>query len=615
MSLSISNAGSGSNRIVIALLSALALVGVLAISPPAHAKPKRAISVYPLPGTPVASDATTFSFRGIKKKNLGPVTVTGSKSGRHTGRRLAHSDGRGVSYIPKRKFVRGELVRVKTKRRIRMGKNGNFWVRIGRFYGSDETGKPAPAPPVTGGLRTRPGLKPPNLQVKTKTAGIAPGKIFFAPKSDGLTIADGQGRITWFRPTSYGGTGEGVYNFRTQKYRKRPVLTYWKGASTITGYSQIGFFEILNRKYNRIARFEPANGYKADIHEFVITPRNTALVLSYRGVIWNMKKFGGPVNGHLVDNVVQEIDIKTGAVIFEWHAIGNVSVGATTAEVPKDTSSFDYFHTNSIQLDGDSFLVSARKTSSVYRIDRATGKIKWVLRGSGRKGRSDFKMGPGTSFAYQHDALRLPNGDISVFDNGSGRFAPTVNEESSGLVVRLSGKTKKTRKATLVRRNTHPDKVVSASQANAQPLSNGGMFIGWGSAPQMTEFDKDGSITFDAVFPDSAISSYRAYKAPWHGIPRQRPAIASQPLLEGGTPGGMTVWASWNGASNIANWRVLAGPDEGNLTEVATHPWENLETEITVGDKYGAVVQVEALDRTGKVLGKSAAVSVGKRSR
>src|SRR5690606_5165496 len=150
---------------------------------------------------------------------------------------------------------------------------------------------------------------------------------------------------------------------------------------------------------------------------------------------------------------------------------------------------------------------------------------------------------------------------------------------------------------------------------NAQPLPNDGMFIGWGSAPQMTEFDKDGNITFDAVFPDSAISSYRAYKAPWHGIPRQRPAIASEPLLEGGAPGGMTVWASWNGASNIANWRVLAGPDEGNLTEVATHPWENLETEITVGDKYGAVVQVEALDRAGKVLGKSAAVSVGKRSR
>ncbi|MDQ2700800.1 MAG: arylsulfotransferase family protein, partial [Actinomycetota bacterium] len=262
------------------------MVGVLAFSAPAHAKPKRAISVYPLPGTPVASDATTFSFRGIKKKNLGPVTVTGSKSGRHTGRLLAHSDGRGVSYLPKRKFVRGELVRVKTKRRIRMGKNGNFWVRIGRFYGSDEVGKPAPAQPVAGTLKSRPNFKPPVLDVRTVDPAATQGKIFFSPKNAGMTIADRQGRIVWFRPNGFSGSADTIYNFQAQRYRGKPVLTYWKGASTITGFSQVGHFEILNRKYNRIARFKPGNGYEPDMHEFVITPRNTALVLSYRGVVW-----------------------------------------------------------------------------------------------------------------------------------------------------------------------------------------------------------------------------------------------------------------------------------------------------------------------------------------
>jgi len=196
----------------------------------------------------------------------------------------------------------------------------------------------------------------------------------------------------------------------------------------------------------------------------------------------------------------------------------------------------------------------------------------------------------------------------------SAVVAPTVNAESSGLVLRLSGKTKKTRKATLVRRNTHPDKIVSGSQANAQPLPNGGMFIGWGSVAQMTEYDKDGNITFDAAFPDSPVSSYRAYKAPWHGVPRQRPAIASKATTDG-EAAGATVWASWNGASNIARWRVLSGAGESSLSEVATHPWENLETEITVAGAVGPMVAVEALDKDGKVIGKSAVTAVGTQAR
>lgn len=607
---------SGSRRrgILLALLLAPFML-LLGPANPAAAKMKKPISVYPLPKTPVASDSTTFSFRGIKKKNLGPIVVTGQQSGRHRGRLLAHSDGRGVSFIPKRKFKRGELVTVRTRRWIRGargGQHGRFWVRIGRFYGSDEVGEPAPADPVVGTLKSRPGFKPPVLDVKTLTPAATQGKIFFAPKTDGMTITDRQGRILWFRPVGYGGTGNQIYNFRTQRYRGKPVLTYWKGASSLIGYSQVGHFEILNRNYRRIARFKPGNGYEPDIHEFVITPQSTALVLAYRGVRWDARKFGGNRNSKIMDNVVQEVDIKTGAVLFEWHALGNVGIGASQAEIPDDGTPFDYWHANSIDHDGrNALLVSARKTSTVYRINRWNGKIMWALRGSGTKGRSDFTMGAGTQFGYQHDALRLPNGDISLFDNGSGRFAPVVNSESSGLVLRLRGKTKATRTATLVRRNVHtPDPIVSGSQGNAQPLPDDGMFVGWGSYPQMTEYDKDGNIVFDMAFPPAEAHSYRAFKAPWHGIPQGRPAIASE-IAQAPDPEGLTVWVSWNGASDVREWRVLTGADEGSLTEATTVPWENLETEIEIPGTVAAKVQVEALDKDGQVLGRTAVADAG----
>ncbi len=610
---------SGGNRnrwraILISLgLATLAAVFIFLSGPTEQAEAKYKVTVYPSPGTPVASDTTTFSFRGIKKRNMGPVVAVGSRSGRHRGRLRGHPDGRGVTFIPRGRFARGEMVTVRTRRNIRHGRNGVFRVRIGRFYGSDESGRPAPAKPVKGRLHSRPDLAPPVLRVKKLSPGATMGKIFFAPEAEGMAIADRTGRIVWARPVGYGGTGTTVFNFRPQKFHQRPVLTYWKGASTITGYAQVGWYEILNSRYRRIARFKPANGYQPDIHDFVITGRNTALVLAYRGVTWDTRKFGGVKSGRVVDNIVQEIDIRTGDVYFEWHSVGKISVGASQAKVPKDRSSFDYFHVNSARLDGpDALLISGRKTSTVYRISRKTGNVWWALRGSGRKARSDFRMTKGTRFAYQHDAIRLPNGAISLFDNGSGRFAPTVNKQSSGLVLRLHGKTRKDRKATLIRRNTHrPKPIVSGSQGNAQWLPRYGMFIGWGSVSAMTEYSPSGRIVFDADFPKAAVSSYRAYKKPWHGHPVRRPAIASK--RSSGTGG--TVWASWNGASNVATWRVITTSGNRKFRILATAPWKNLETKIRVDQPFSRKVAVQALDRSGKTLRTSAVVKVGRRSR
>ncbi|MCO5314879.1 MAG: arylsulfotransferase family protein [Solirubrobacterales bacterium] len=580
---------------------------------PAEAKARPMVDVFPTAGTQVASNTTTFSFRGIRKSQLGHVVVTGSRSGRHYGSLRAHPVGYGVSFIPYKRFINGEKVTVRTKRRIRGSRNGVFWVRIGKFYGSDEKGRPAPVKPPKGTLHSRPDLAPPELDVKVLKPGARSGHLFYAPKADGLTIADREGRTVWFQPTSYGGTGTSVLDFRAQRYRKQPVLAYWKGASTVIGYSQVGNFEILNRNYRRIARFTPGNGYKPDIHELVITPRNTALVLAYRGVIWDARKFGGTARQQVLDNVVQEIDIKTGLVLFEWHSLGNIGLKESMSKPPEDGSTWDYFHVNSAKVDGpDSLIISGRRTSSLYRVGRRTGQIWWALRGAGKTARSDFKMGPGTSFGYQHDAQRLPNGDISLFDNGSARNSPTINAQSSGLVLRLSGKNRKNFRATLVRRNEHsPAPIVAGSQGNAEPIGGNSMFVGWGSVSAMTEFDPTGQIVFDANFPKSKESSYRAYKGPWSGIAPGRPAIAS----EAGPGNGGTVWASWNGATDIASWRVVTTSGDGTYGTLATVPWNGLETEIPVTRAFRSKIAVQALDRNGKTLKTSALVEVGRQSR
>lgn len=602
------------------IISAFGILGAFAA--PAQAKPRKPtkpkavkpISVYPVPGTQYVSNKTTISFRGFNpdKLRLKDLKVIGGKSGFHKGRKLLHSDGRGVSFIPKRDFAKGETIRVKTDLRVLKTKKGDFKYRVAQLTTRDDKPLNPEIPPVTDGLNSRPDLKPTSLNVTTLTPEASRGNIFYAPKQDGLAIADRRGRTTWYQPSNYAASGVTLYNFRAQEYKGKPVLTYWKGASSVTGYSQIGSYEILNRKYEPIASLKPGNGYKADIHEFQLTGRDTALVLSYVGVKKDLTSAGGVKNGRILDNVIQEIDIETGAVMFEWHSLGNVPFTTGIGKVPEDSkSSFDYFHANSIRQDGDSYLVSSRRQSSIYRIDRATGKIRWALSGTGNS-RSDFKMGEGTEFGYQHDAQRLPNGDISMFDNSNGRFEPSVFPESSALILHLSGKSGN-RKASLVKRYTHPgDGIVAASQGNADPVEGGtkGYFVGWGQPNLMTEFNAAGDVVFDAshsgaTSPIGIVSSYRSYKGPWNGIPQGDPAIDSE-----ATDTGAKVWASWNGSQSVRKWEVLTGADANSLAKVAESTWNDFETEITT-PALGAVVAVRALNGAGKEIGQSAAVSVG----
>ncbi len=584
--------------------------------PSAQAAKKFPISVFPAPGTQVASDTTTFSFRGLKPKHLGPVKVTGSRSGSHQGRRLRHSDGRGVSFVPDRSFVPGEVVAVRTGKKIRLARNGDFRVRIGRFYSPDNKPGQPKGPNRFPALKSRPDLRPPTLNVLSSSPEAAPGKLLFAPKQTGLTIADNVGRVSWFKPTGYGGNGQEVQNFRAQTYRGRPVLTYWKGEAMNGGKGQKGSFRVLNRNYRQIARFGMGNGYKPDAHEFTISPRSTALAIAYRPILWNTKKFGGSRNGKVFDNVVQEIDIKTGAVLYEWHSLGSVPLRASVSKPPADGSAWDWFHLNSIEADGNSFLISARKVSSIYRIDRGTARVRWTLRGDGIKpADNDFRMGPGTSFGYQHDARRLPNGDISLFDNGKGKRFRPVNNQSSVLVLRLR-KRGKVARATLVKRiRKRPEPVLATSQGGAQVLPGGNVFVGWGSVNRITEFTADGSVAFDAVFR-APTNSYRAQKAGWDGEAPGRPAIASHKNSGKGKKkgGGTTVWASWNGAGDIAWWQVASGPGPKALREVARKPWTGLETRIQV-PRLGPKVKVIARAADDTVLGTSVLTKVGKRSR
>jgi hypothetical protein len=427
-------------------------------------------------------------------------------------------------------------------------------------------------PPPYQHFVSRPDLRPPPVRVLVAAHETATGHIFIAPKKHvaqaGPLILDNHGRVVWFHPLDT----RGVTDFRVQHYLGRPVLTWGRGRAT-HGKGD-GNYAIVDTSYRPVARIRPGNGLIGDIHEFLITRRNTALMTIFHRI---------RVNGTLVfEGALQEVDIASGRVVFEWHSIDHVALDESYEERPRKSSiPYDYFHVNSIDVDTDgNLLVSARNTHAVYKIDRRTGRIIWRLGGR----RSDFALGPGAHFAWQHDARRLPDGTISLFDNEA---APQVGPQSRVIVLRLD---LRRRRATLVRSYTHRPPLLAVDQGNAQLLPDGHFLVGWGHQPYVTEFDATGRQLFDLRFGQGS-DSYRAFRFRWVGRPLDGPAVAVK---------GRTAYVSWNGATQVTTWR-LVGTSE-------TVRRAGFETAIPLPDRLGRV-EIEALDAAGHVLGRSPPIS------
>ena len=454
--------------------------------------------------------------------------------------------------------------------------------------------------PPTQHFFSRPDLKPPLVRVQTAAHGTAPGYLFLAPKmvvaQAGPLIMDNRGEVVWFSPLNT----KGVTDFRKQMYEGKPVLTWWRGHVSNMGVGD-GWYVIYDTSYRPVAEVRPGNGLVGDVHEFLITRRNTAVFTVYHRLSVDLSSVGGPKEGKIWDGIVQELNIKTGRVLFEWHSYPQVGVKESYAPPPAAKAGakappYDYFHINSIDVERNgNFLVSARNTHTLYEIGRRTKKVLWRLGGK----KSDFAMGAGTRFAWQHDARRQANGTMTLFDNGA---APPVEKFSRILVLRVDTKTKK---ASLVRSYHHPKRLLAPFEGNAQFLANGDVLVGWGAQPYVSELGQDGSLRFDAYFghgqpPGKDADSYRAYRFVWHGRPKDPPAVAVA---------GNTAYVSWNGATEVARWQVLVGNANDDLGVVASAAKTEFETPIRFRPA-GKFVAIQALDRNGQVLGVSRTLKV-----
>jgi hypothetical protein len=561
------------------------------------------LTVSPAPQSRDASVSTQISMLGPPAGELSQVVVRGSLSGAHAGRLAAYSQGDGASFVPDRPFTQGERVSVRARLRDGATTTPFAWsfTAAVQDHGGQAGGSPRPAPQTASyqRFRSRPDLRPPTVTVGVRAAGTTPGDVFIAPYSGpgqyGPMVLGEDGSTVWFDPLSP--TGTRAADFRVQDFQGKRVLTWWQDPLIAGGQSKAGEV-IMDSSYRRLAVVRAGNGYQPDLHEFQITPQGTSLITIYDGIDCDLSSVGGSRSAAVADTLFQQIDLKTGLVMYEWHSLDHVALAdsyASPAHASR-TTPFDYFHINSVDVrdDGD-LLVDARNTWAAYDLDARSGRVRWRLGGK----HSSFAMGAGTQTAWQHDAREQPDGTISFFDNGA---TPAVHRQSRAIDVRLDTQRMT---ATLVREDVHPAKpLVAGSQGNLQALGDGAWMVGWGESPYVSEFDAAGRLVFDAHLP-STYESYRAYRLPWSAAPSTPPALA---VARSPGAAGVTAYASWNGATDVASWRVLAGKSASALAPAAQAARAGFETAISLPRvAAGGYVEVQALNAAGAVIGVSRA--------
>jgi Arylsulfotransferase (ASST) len=564
------------------------------------------VAVSPAPGTDTAGPGTQISFLGAPVTEIADVSVEGSRTGYHHGHVYGYFQGDGGSFVPETPFKAGERVLV----RARLGPTGaerrtSFSFRIATPYPTDGIpGFPSPQAPASSyqSFVSAPAMHPPILGVSVADRDPAAGAVMVTvgpgPGQSGPLIYTPAGRLVWFDELPQ---GVNALNLSVQDYEGQRDLTWWQGRVLSLGFGE-GEDVVMDANYQTIATIRAGNGYRADLHDFQMTPNETAYITVYNTVRCDLTPVGGVRNGVLIDTAVQEIDVKTGLVRWEWHSLDHVGVAESHTPVPTTATPWDWFHLNSIDHEPNgNLLLSGRSTWAAYQLQARSGAILWRLGGT----HSSFKMGPATETAWQHDARLQPDGTVTMFDDGSN---PRIHYQSRGVRVSLDAAH---HAARLVRSYPHPDgPLLADSQGNMQTLPDQSIVIGWGAVPSVTELAKDGSALLDAHLPPGS-SSYRAFRFPWSGHPLWLPGVSARVLPSGDST---AVFASWNGATDVASWRVLAGPTPGSLTAQVTMPDSGFESTVTFPDAYQErkveYVAVQALGSAGQLLASSQTVQV-----
>jgi hypothetical protein len=350
----------------------------------------------------------------------------------------------------------------------------------------------------------------------------------FAPGSqnqDGhyIIILDNRGRPFYYRKMS-----NFCFDFKLQP---SGLITYFD--------RKYNYFFAMNNQFEITNSYYCENGYSTDGHELRILPNGHYLIIGGDFEKVDMSKIvaGGDTSAIVMGIVIQEID-KNRNVVFQWRSFDHFKITDATDDINLTAANIDYVHTNAIEVDTDgNILISSRHLDEITKINRQTGDIIWRL--GGKNNQFQF-INDSVGFSHQHDVRRLPNGDISLFDDGNLHWSQLP---SRALEYKLD---EKNLSAQLVWQFKNSPDEFSTAMGSVQRLDDGNTLIGWGTgSPAITEVTSQGMKVFELFLPDGMMN-YRAFRFKLNSSYYQSlvPSLASPP--DNSHVADTAITLSWN---------------------------------------------------------------------
>lgn len=514
--------------------TALLLVASLVLAASAHATPRSPFAyVSPLPGSTRVSPVNNIALRvgpelDPRTVHAGLLQVTGSQSGTHAGRVRLSTDRRTLLFDPQQPYATGETVSVRLASGLRTAAGTSvpetdfsFTVAsvdprtVSRPSREAFTSPQAdvgvlaawPAPPTaaadssTDWLATLPPIttRLPFGPATDEAYLLAPFKFSAAPSTGNLVIVDGHGQPLYeavHTRTSF------AADFKVQHAGR--LSTWLEGPS---------HFIVMDSTYTVIDTFTVGNGYTTDVHELVLLPDGHALLMAYdpQPVAMDTVVAGGKPNATVIGLIIQELDEQKN-VVFQWRSWDHFAItDAVVSPLATLTGAIvDYVHGNSIERTPDgNLIISSRHMNEITKIDRNTGAILWRMGRNAANNDFTFPNDP-RGFSHQHDARILPNGHLTLFDNGNlldpvySRAIEYALDESAHV-------------ATLVWQHRHSPDVFAGAMGGMRRMADGSSVIGWGGnfgIAKVTDVDLDGNVRAELQMPNPWVT-YRAFRSPW----------------------------------------------------------------------------------------------------
>jgi len=565
------------------ILGCFTLFNWIGLLPVQSAPLRQLVYVSPSPGARHISPGTSIAVSAgtpLSPASLtaAQFTVEGSSSGVHRGDVRLSDDGLTALFYPEREFAFGEEVRVSFKDGLRTsqgvpvaGTDFEFMTISKPF---SQFPKPASSIELQTSASTPASALAPSpyvtwpefndlmpVEISVPANGAGEGLVFLASAGfgstylPGLFILDDSVEPVYLQKMA---GGNNVTDFKRQTVGGMPYLTYHVG-SPRPAWSD-GIYYQMDPSYTIIDEWTIGNGYGADEHGMQLLDNGHALMFSYTPIPYDLSPYGGPVDGAVIDTIIQEQDSAKN-VVFEWHASQHTPIDNTVADLTKSMA--DVYHTNAIEYDTDGdLLLSVRHLSEITKIDRTTGDVIWRLGGA----MNQFTFTNDDGFSAQHDIRRLPNQNITLFDNGNLK-TPTPFSRAVEYEIDEDAKT-----VTRVWQYPDDQSIYAVAMGNVQRLENGNTFIGWGTLGSITEVNDQGDTALELNLGGL---SYRAFRFPWDALPAEPPRLVAR---GSGDPNGVTLYFSWNGATQIDSYDIYAGATPDSTILVANIPKSGFET-------------------------------------